>query len=210
MVYCSSTAIGFRGVDVCAETTVLVTNSPQTFVWERYGLRLNILKGSLPVGMDEVSIKVQVSLSGQYEFPESCHLVSAVFWLRCNQKCTFNKLLSLEINHCAKSANTSKLSIVRAVCSQKNLPYQFERLGGNFNQYSSFGEIELNSFSGVAVTQDGSVEREYCAMLYYLRIDYELTISFVVAWNTETHITVCTYMAITGSCVIIIRFMYRQ
>ena len=195
-------AAGFRGVEVCAETTVVVTNNPLTFVWQGYGLKLNIPKGSLPAGMDEAAIYIQASLSGQYEFPENSHLVSAVYWLRCNRKCLFKKFLSLEINHCAKSANVSKLSVVKAVCSQKCLPYKFERLGGNFNQYSSFGEIELNSFSGVAVTQDDSEEREYCAMLYYHRIDYELSISFVVTWNTETHLTVCPYMAITCSCVI--------
>ena len=198
MLTCLSTAAGFRGAQVCAETAVKVTNSPQPFVWLGRGLKLNIPKGSLPAGIDEVTIYIQASLSGQYEFPENSHLVSAVFWLRCSQKCTFIRPVSLEINHCAKSANTSKLSIVRAVCSQKNLPYKFERLGGNFNPYSSFGEIELNSFSGVAVIQDGSDEREYCAMLYYCLISHELSISFVVTWNTKTHLTVCTCVIFTN------------
>ena len=185
-----SLTTGLPGVEVCAETTVLVTNNPQSFIWKSYGLKLHIPQGCLPQDIPQCQIAIKASLAGQYEFPENSHLVSAVFWLRCVPLCTFTKKLSLEIDHCAKLDNTSRLSIVRAVCSQEHLPYTFKRLGGTFNQHSSSGTIELSGFSGVAATQGDSEEREYCAMLYYLIIGHELLIHFVVTWNTKCHITV--------------------
>ena len=69
---------GFRGVEVCGETTVVVTNVPQSYAWAGYGLKLHIPKGSLPVGMEQCTINIKASLAGQYEFPENTHLVSAV------------------------------------------------------------------------------------------------------------------------------------
>ena len=181
---------GFRGVEVCGETTVVVTKDPQSFTWEGYGLKLHIPQGCLPAGVEQCTINIKASLAGQYEFPENTHLVSAVFWLRCEPRCKFTEALTLELDHCAKSENIGllKLQFVRAVCSQKHLPYAFEKLGGTFN--NTYGAIELNSFSGVAITQEGSEEREYCAMLFYLVIHYELFIHFVVTWNTETHLAV--------------------
>ena len=141
--------------------------------------------------MEQCTINIKASLAGQYEFPDNYHLVSAIFWLRCEPKCIFLNQITLEVNHCAKSENYSKLSFVRAVCSQRHLPYTFERLGGNFNHYSSYGVIELNCFSGVAVNQEGSKEREYCAMLFYQpMIGLEFMIHFVVTWDTKTHLSV--------------------
>ena len=184
------TSAGFRGVEVCGKTTVVVTNDPQSFTWEGYGLKLHIPKGCLPVGMEQCTINIKASLAGQYEFTENSHLVSAVFWLHCEPRCRFTEALTLELDHCAKLENIDLLKIhfVRAVCSQKHLPYAFDKLGGTFN--NSCGAIELNSFSGVAITQEGSEEREYCAMLFYLIARYELFIHFIVTWNTKTHLTV--------------------
>ena len=178
----------------------MVSNTPQTFVWEDFGLNLYIPNNSLPADMEQCTIRIKASLAGQYKFPENSQLVSAVFWLHCEPTdCAFTKTLTLEINHCAKSENYSKLSFVRAVCSQKHLPYKFKQLGGgSFNRYSSYGAIELNSFSGVAINQKGSEEREYCAKLFYkTMMSHEFVIHFVVTWNTETHLSVsylpCTF-----------------
>ena len=193
---CPHLPAGFCGVEVCAKTTVLVTNSPQNFVWEGYGLKLNIPKGSLPAGMDEVIIYIQASLSGHYAFPENSHLVSAVVWLHCKPRCTFSKPVHLELHHCAKSENISKLRFAKAVCSQRELPYLFQYVGGKFNMHSSYGILELESFSGMGIVQDGSDEREYCAMLFYFghSLDYRHNIDFVVVWNSETHLAVSIFV----------------
>ena len=136
-----------------------------------------------------------VSLAGQYNFPENCNLVSAIFWLRCEPKCTFERPVTLEIDHCAKRENASKLHFVRAACSQKYLPYTFQKLKeGVFNQHTSYGAIELYRFSGIGVVQEDSTEREYCAMLFYLGktvLSHEFKIHFVVTWNTKAHLSVC-------------------
>ena len=74
---------GFPGAEICAETTVMVTSNQQNFYWNGYGLKLYIPEGSLPANMEYCTIKIMASLAGQYEFPENSHLVSAVYWLRC-------------------------------------------------------------------------------------------------------------------------------
>ena len=189
MFYCSGG--GFRGVEVCRETTVVVTNAKQSFSWKGYGLKLHIPEGCLPVGMERCVIIIKVSVAGQYEFPENTHPVSAVFWLRCKPKCVFRKQLNLEINHCAKKENVSKLSIVKALCTQDELPYTFRKVGGKFSQNNSYGAIDLDSFSGLSVIQDGSDEREYCAMLFYVHREItSRTIHFVIVWNVEAHLMV--------------------
>ena len=192
--YMSTATWNLRGVEVCGEMTVVVHSSHgQQVTWPGYGLRLNIPKDCLPEGMDQCTINIKASLAGQYEFPENSHLVSAIFWLRCEDMHKFTKPITVEIQHCAKSENVTnlKLNFVRAVCSQKQLPYTFKQLpGGNFTSHSSYGVIELNSFSGVGVTQEGSEDREYCSQLFYLGQPNPCKIHFVVSWNVEAHLTV--------------------
>ena len=197
MIVCINLGTEFRGVEVCAETTLVVTNYSQNFIWEGFGFKLYIPQGCLPAGMEQCTINIKASLAGQYEFPENYHLVSAVFWLCCEPKGIFSNQITLEVNHCAKSENYSKLSFVRAVCSQRHLPYTFKQIGGNFNRYSSYGAIEVNSFSGFAVNQEASKERKYCAMLFYLGESPEFYIHFVVTWNTEPHLSV-SYLHLFG------------
>ncbi|MCG8625693.1 MAG: hypothetical protein MJE68_27305, partial [Proteobacteria bacterium] len=180
----------------CGEMTVVVyTSHDQQILWPGYGLRLNIPEGCLPAGIEQCPINIKASIAGQYEFPEKSHLVSAIFWLRCEDVRKFTKPITVEIQHCAKSENTTnlKLSFVRAVCSQKQLPYTFKLLGGSFTSHSSYGVIELNGFSGVGVTQAGSEDREYCSRLFYMPLNPNQKIDFVVSWNIEAHITVSQY-----------------
>ena len=183
-----------RGAEVCGEMTVVVYSShDQQITWPGYGLRLHIPKGCLPADMEQCTINIKASLAGQYEFPENSYLVSVVFWLRCEDVQMFTRSITVEIQHCAKSENITvhKLSFVRAVCSQKQLPYTFKRLSeGNFSSHSSYGVIELNSFSGVGVTQEGSEDKEYCSQLFYLGQPDRCKIDYVVTWNTEAHLTV--------------------
>ena len=174
----------------------MVVNSShdQQITWPGYGLRLHILKGCLPIGINQCTIYIKASTAGQYEFPENSHLVSTIFWLRCEPVCKFVKPITLEIQHCAKLENVStlNLSFVRAVCSQKQLPYTFKQLpGGNFTSHSSYGAIELNSFSGVGVVQPGSDERRYFSKIFY-RNNYlgGHQIDLIIVWDIDTHLTV--------------------
>ena len=192
----------FPGMEVCAEKTVVVTSSELNFHWKEYGLKLHIPNGSLPVGMELCIIKVMVSLAGQYRFPANCHLVSAVYWFRCEPNCKqFAKSLRLEIQHCARPENISKLHFVKALCSQKDLHYTFDQQqGGCFT--TSNGVLELESFSGGAIVQEGSEDREYIARLFYINPSaYACDIHMVVTWNLKAHFTVSyiiSYIFITN------------
>ncbi len=173
------------------ELTLEVTNSPQSVHWEDYGLKLNIPRDSLPPDIKSCTLTIKVSLSGQYQFPDDVELVSPVFWLACEPHCTFTHRLSLEIEHCALPENSNHLSMARAVCSQKDLPYTFEALpGGTFSQHSSYGIIALPSFSGWSVVQKLSRKRRYWFELFYIPFGTEWVIHFAIAWYSRAHMRV--------------------
>ena len=187
------------GVDVCGETTFEITNSARLFEWTDFGLKLHICEGTLPEGVNQCVVSVKASLAGQYQFPENIHLVSAIFGLRCEPMCKFAKTVTMEMEHCAKSADASKLSFVRALCTQETLPYVFKKIGGHFAGGDRIGCIQLNGFSGVGIGQEGSDQREYGASIFYFiqqrSISYCLVkIDFVVTWNTKAHLTVSAYV----------------
>ena len=182
------------GVEGCGEKIVVVHSSQgQLIEWN--SLKLQIHAGSLPEGLQQCSIFIKASLAGDYEFPENTSLVSAIFWLHCEPQCTFTKPITVEIQHCSTKQDLSKLKIVRALCSQKPLPYKFKPLkGGRFGADTSYGAIELAGFSGVGVTEEKSVsERLYYNQLFYC--DSEVhedghDIHLIYTWNTEAHINV--------------------
>ena len=184
------------GIEVCREVSVVAYSSRSLqFEWKGYGLKLYIEEGSLPAGMEYCTINIKTSIVGQYEFPENSHPVSVVFWFRCETAHKFIKPIIVEIQHCAKveSNNDHNLSFVRAICSQKQLPYTFKQLPkGIFTTYSSYGVIDLNSFSGVGVIQKGVEEREYYSRLVYLIQRSE--VHFIVTWNVDAHLTVSIIM----------------
>ena len=175
---------------------MVVTNSAQSFYWSGYGFRLYIPPGSLPPGVDQCTLHIVVSLAGQYQLPDGQELVSAVFWVRLNPPCRFKQKLTVEIHHCAKMTSSTKLTFVRAVCSQKNLPYIFKKLEGrgSFSEQSSYGCLEVNRFSGFGVAAEGDVERLYIASLYYsYRDPRNIEIYFTIIWDEKSHITVSYY-----------------
>lgn len=180
-----------KGADICGEISIIVYSSQsQQFEWEGYGLKLLIHEDSLPAGMKQCTINIKASVAGQYEFPENCYLVSAVFWFRCETVHQFTKPITVEIQHCAKPKMISKLRFVRAVCSQKNLPYTFKpKSGGDFAN-KSCGIFDLNSFSAVAITQSESEERDYCSTLFHRPEKMISVLFYVIVWNTEAHLNV--------------------
>ena len=190
-----------RGVDICGQTTFVITDYAEQFVWKKYGLKLYISENSLPEGVGKCTVSAGASIAGLYEFPKNFHLVSAIFWFRCEPVCKFTKSITVEMDHCAKLQNSSKLSFVRAKCTQERLPYTLKKIGGRFASDRHFGSIELSGFSGVGIAQeepqnkhqdsDIPCQREYGARVYHHYknvISYK--IDFVVTWNTTAHLTV--------------------
>ena len=68
--------IDLQGVEVLQKTTVTVTNSECTFVWEGYGLKLHIPENSLPSDMKQITLTIVASIAGHYKFPENSSLFS--------------------------------------------------------------------------------------------------------------------------------------
>ena len=181
------------GVEECSQISVVVHSTQgQDVEWN--GLKLHIHAGSLPEGIDRCTLLIKVSLAGEYEIPENSIPVSAFFWVRCEPQCTFTKPVTVEIQHCSTKQDLSKLKIVRAFCSQKQLPYKFKSLGGWFDANTSYGAIEVDSFSGFGVTEEKSVsERLYYNQIFYCRNEghqHGHDIHIIYTWNTEAHINV--------------------
>ena len=182
-------------MDVIAETSILITNQSQTFTWTGYGLKLHIPQGSLPVGLDECRLLLKVGLSGQFSLPQNTSLVSAVYWLDSEPRQEFSKHLTLEIQHCVKPTDTSKLSFVQAKCSQTDLPYQFKNVeGGTFSSDSAYGCVQCNRFSLFGAVYNKLMPPQvqlYSASVYYLKKGVKrIDIHFVITKDLETHGTV--------------------
>jgi hypothetical protein len=185
---------------MCGQTTLVITNYAEKFVWEKYRLKLCIRENSLPKGVEKCTVSIGASIAGLYQFPENFHLVSAIFWFRCEPVCKFTKCITVEIEHCAKLENSTKLSFMRAKCTQKRLPYTLEKIGGHFVSDRHFGSVELNGFSGVGIAQEeiqnkhqdsSPCQREYGTRIYHHHKNVlSFRIDFVVMWNTTAHLTV--------------------
>lgn len=190
-----------KGVDVCGEIILVITKAAQSFSWEKYGLKLHIHEESLPEDMKQCTVVIKASTSGQYKLPDSFHPVSAFFWFISHPVCKFTKSITMEMEHCARLENAANLTFMRAVCTQKSLPYIFEKTGGRFCSDSHYGTIELNGFSGKVIGQERyskeleSSSREYGARIFH--ITHQVTsyyIDFVVTWNTQAHLTVSNHI----------------
>ena len=137
-----------RGAEVVAKTTFTLTPEAQSFEFTGYGFKLHVPKCSLPAKVSETQLNVRVSLSGQFQLPTDCELVSAVYWVSCPHK--FTKPLVAEIQHCAALSSDKQceqLTFVRTMCTQKELPYTFTEEGGVFSHHSSYGTLSLSHFS---------------------------------------------------------------
>ena len=139
-----------RGVDVLEQASVTVKpGEARSFEWKGYGFRIHIPKGALPTDISECTIHITASLSGQFQLPEGCELVSGVYWLSCPVQ--FAKPVTLDIQHCVaieKPQQRRFLSFVRSKCSQKQLPYKFRLVeGGTFAPGNTYGSISVTEFS---------------------------------------------------------------
>ena len=177
-------------MEECGDICVIVHSSQgQLIKWN--GLKLHIHAGSLPEDLQECSIFIKASLAGDYEIPENTSLVSAIYWLRCEPQCTFIKPITVEIQHCSTKQDLSKLKIVKALCSQKSLPYKFKPLGGSFNADTFYGAIDMKGFSGVGVVDENpNSERMYYSQLFYRSYLSHQQIHITFVWNDEAHINV--------------------
>ena len=136
-----------------AKETFTLTQEAVKLNFEGYGFKLCVPKNCLPTQVSETQLSVQVSLSGPFQMPSNCELVSAVYWVSSPHK--FKKPVTVEIQHCAALSSykqCSQLTFVHTKCTQKELPYIFkQRVGGVFTPHSSYGSLSLSHFSGVGI-----------------------------------------------------------
>lgn len=166
-----------------------MTNSEQLFTWDDYGLSLHIPENSLPDNLQQCSIHIKADIMEDCQLPRDTHLISAVYCLDCVPECRFSQPLTLEIQHCAKPENVSKLCFVRSSSVEHHEKgVNLETVEGHFPISSSYGFIELNSFSKYRIHQKGVKDRKYCARCYYYEDHNQLhKIYFNVTWNTKSH-----------------------
>ena len=179
-----------------AETSFIVPDShSHSFEWQRYGLKLHIPEGAVPVEHSGCRVDFKAGFTGQFNIPDDVHLVSCVYWLSCSQ--TFVEPVTLEIEHCASlqdSSQSSSLSFIVAKCSQAELLYQFEVLeGGKFAPSSSYGSIQVSQFSFFAIifSKIFPSPQRYCCTHHYIQKGYnKWDVDFVIIPHLQASLTV--------------------
>ena len=143
-----------RGCTIVAERNFPITQKAEVFNWPEYGISISAPENAIPEKLADTQstlLNVRVSLSGPFQLGAS-KLMSAVYWICPDIRCKFAEPLELTVEHCAHLTHPddhTKLAFLRTKCNQKDLPYQFEEIGGEFTAHS--GTVALRSFSGVAV-----------------------------------------------------------
>ena len=168
------------GVAIIAEKSIQVNNDEQNIIWDGYGLRVRIPRGSMPKGRSHCQLKIGVAVSGEFQLPENGIPTSAVYWLSHDLQEELQNPITLEIQHCATNSALNGLCVVRASTLSHNLPYKFEQLqGAVFTPNTGYGAIELRNFCLLTTCWSRawrilrsyfSPPIEYCAILYYTNI----------------------------------------
>ena len=176
-------------MDIISETQITVRNSQeQSFEWEGSGFKVHVPDDALPSGVNECLIIVQAGLSGQFNLPQQCSLVSAVYRITTTQQ--FTKPVMIEIEHCVicnSPDDCEALTFAVAKTVTKNIPYRFEVLpGGVFTPQSPFGSINVQHFSLFTILARLCSRRRYCAQLFYVCIQpADWRLNFVITKDLE-------------------------
>ena len=137
------------GVHVASKMLFLIQgDSPQSFNWDEYGLRISIPQNTLS-STETSELAVTPLIGGQFVLPKDTELISIVYGISVSKPLL--KPVKLEIQHCAHLVtedHTSYLSFAIASIDQPVLPYQFKlEEGGEFKPGDQYGSISLSQFS---------------------------------------------------------------
>lgn len=174
-------------VRIIDETSVQVTTQFREIKWEKYGLKLNIWR---PDNIQTCTITIKASFSGQYDF-RGRHLVSPVFWMKCEPHCNFTHPMRLEIKHCAE--RDACLSMATALCRES--PFYFDEVQdkGNFLE-TGWGVMKMKTlggfYHGICVVQSGNLKRRYWSNLFCTGSALSRDFYVAVTWDDRAHITV--------------------
>lgn len=187
------------GADIVASTTFsVIPGYFFNYKWKRHGVEFCIPEDALDPDTPPLTVTIQASLCGKYQFPDNTELVSFIYWITLSENVSLKKPASLKLQHCAfieHPEQIQSLSFITASHSQKTLPYNFKKLqGGIFSINKCMGVIELTHFCGLGVSRDLSNENEnankkfYVVHAYYIPHavnQYEWHTDFVVVMNLE-------------------------
>ena len=156
--------------EVLAETVIEVTSDGhQSLSWSGHGFRLTVPAGAVPQGRT-ISLAVKSILNGEFELPDTFHLLSAIFWIKASQP--FNQNVTLHLHHCAvieSEAQCGRYKFLAGRCSQPDLPYLLKiREGGVFTPHNQEASISIKQFSMYAVaTDDPEASNVYIGQAFY-------------------------------------------
>ena len=162
---------------VLAETNFQYSGD-QSHIWNGYGLKLHVKKGST------ANFKARVVHSTKFLLPEETELVSPIFWVTSTGETSGP--VTVEIQHCVdikKDEGLSDLGVAIYKVEKSEQTYRFSKADGHFSCNSSFGKIEME-FSGwlfaliITIKRMLGLEPKFQAKLYYK--------------NTPPHLIECT------------------
>ena len=138
---------------------------PLAYDWKGHGFKINIPAAALSTS-GPVTLYVQASINGDYQFPDDGVLLSGVYRLSLHPPVEkLNKKVTLTLQHCAciDDDDEGELSFYTA---EDTPPYIFERLPGG--SFSDSGEATISVDHFTLFTLFGKKQRKYAICTYYV------------------------------------------
>ena len=134
-------------------------DAPQLLNWEEFGLRIGVLKGTLP-SSETAEVAVVALVGGQFVFPNNTKVVSAIYAVAVSKPLL--QPLRLDLQHCVnlvRPSQTRHLKFAIAPVNTPSLPYEFSPVeGGEFTVNSYYGSIYRSKFCLVGIlAEDGTL-----------------------------------------------------
>lgn len=161
---------------------------------ERYGLKLNVSRDSLPKELTHFELKMAVAISGKFKLPGDGILLSAIYLfsshdLEDRELCA---PVTLEIQHCATTTVLDRLCIIRAD-ETSIVPCRFQIIeGGVFTD--GHATIELSHFCSIAVYFKSKLARHTKPCIKLFRTDlmkYSFQLHIYIVPHLDALLEVC-------------------
>ena len=186
-MYIKSTVRVNQGAVVIAQTKIeMLPGKSLSYDWS--GFTVDIPPGAIPDDGVPVTMNIQASLNGKFQFPDDRVLVSGVYRISLHPPVKFAQKVTVHIQHCGSA--DSALSFVTTKHTQKSLPYTFEYLSGGSFSEGSIGTIKVDHFCEVAIV--GQEKSKYAIHTYYIPKGVNIYVAHItVTTRLELAIQVC-------------------
>ena len=147
-----------KNVHIAGKKIFLIQGDvPQLFNWEEYGLKIDVLEGTLS-SSETAEVTIFALVGGQFVFPKNTQVVSAVYSIAVSKPLL--QPLRLHLQHCVNLARPSQARHLKFVIAPADIPspaYEFSPVeGGEFTVNSYYGSIYRDKFSlaGIIAEQE--------------------------------------------------------